>query len=114
MQLAKNLASNEPIFKEPSIPEIELSVVVDCQETVIEFKGGNNFGHVAVTKEYCASASFAINYVRIKEMMRETSLELEALSSTAEVFFRKIILRISSFVIPRIPRNREDLHPRRH
>ena len=110
MQLSKDLASKESICKDLHISETELPAVVARQDTAVE----RNLGHFVATKEWCAAAYFAIFSVDRKGMVRDPSLDSEALNSTAAVFSGNILSRLSSFLIPRFSHDRTDLRPGRH
>ena len=70
IQLAKDLAYEETICKDPHIPDIDIPTVVSRQTTGFEFKGSQNLGHFAANKEWRTTKSFAIKHISKKEMTR--------------------------------------------
>ena len=114
IQLAKGLATKESICKDPYLPVVELPTTVIPQPSIVEFTGSQSLGKFVADNEWCMSTSSAIQSIHKKGMVGELVLDLVGLNSRATILSRKVLLRLSSFVIPRVPQDRTDLHPGRH
>ena len=114
VQLVKDLASIKPIAEEPDLPDVELPTCLIPKPSVFVFQGPSGLESFTANKDWCLAAASAIKSIQHRGLVDTLLEDMDGLNSSACLFARKIISRLPSFVIPRVPPDRSDLHPGRH
>ena len=113
--LVKELASTAPIADPPHLPEVQLPTCVIQAPTVLTFKCSSGIESFSADRSWCLSAVSAIKSIQAKAVDAGVLVEdLEGLNSSALMFSRKILSRLSSFVATRVPADCPDLSPGSH
>ena len=104
------------IGKIPDLPPVEIPPVLRPKPSVVEFSTMQQLESFDASEEYCRriyESVVSINLLGIDVLQSHVN-DMTAHNKKAELFASKVLGRLPSFVIPRIPSEKEELLPGTH
>ena len=114
IQLVKDLATTDPIAEVPDIPPVEIPKAICRKPKQCFFGNSVRIENFTANNEWCVLASATMKSIECAGLVSNLLSSLDDVNSIASTFSKKVVARLPDFVIPRVPKEREDLHPGRH
>ena len=114
IQLVQDLATTDHIAEVPDIPPVEIPKAICHKPKQCFFGNSVRIENFTANNEWCVMASATMKSIECAGLVYNLLSSLDDMNSIASTFSKKVVARLPGFVVPRVPKERTDLHPGRH